>query len=180
MRWLRAVWLSLRDGLRSKAAPAALRPRSRASRGFTRRCVACGERCVRRAGRRHRPPAAASLRSAWLGGALQNSLLAARSAQTAAVRMKRTRFALPPSHALLRRCLHGRPGAHTAHRERACCFAQRSLFSADPYSSHWGQIPIQDDDLYGVTKRRTKLDSDPNRGFRRKRMPTGCPVDVQA
>ena len=79
--------------------------------------VACGERCVRRAGRRHRPPAAASLRRARLAGALRNSLRATRFAQTAAVRMLTKRFALPASLALLRRCLHGRPGAHTAHRE---------------------------------------------------------------
>jgi hypothetical protein len=72
---------------------------------------------VRRAGRRHRPPAAAPLRSARLAGALRNSLCATRAAQTAAVRMLTKRFALPTSLALLRRCLHGRPVAHTAHRE---------------------------------------------------------------
>jgi hypothetical protein len=60
----------------------------RQQRGVFWQCfVACGERCVRRAGRRHRPPAAASLRSARLAGALRNSLCATRAAQTAAVRM---------------------------------------------------------------------------------------------
>jgi hypothetical protein len=84
--------------------------------------VACGERCVRRAGRRHRPPAAASLRRARLAGALRNSLRATRFAQTAAVKMLTKRATrAPASHALLRRCLHGRPGAHTAHREMECC-----------------------------------------------------------
>jgi hypothetical protein len=132
--------------------------RAALSRGFSPAFVACGERCVRRTGRRHRPLAAASLRRARLAGALRNSLRATRFAQTAAVRMLTKRATrAPASLALLRRCLHGRPSAHTAHREMEV--------------SNGGQIPIQDSDSSGGEKRLSKLDSDPHYAVSRREKP---------
>ncbi len=74
---------------------------------------------MRRAGRRHRPPSAAPLRCSVLRATAELAAFAFGSLRSdnrsESVHEARCARARKPCAA--RRCLHGRPGAHTTHRE---------------------------------------------------------------
>ncbi len=100
------------------AAPAALRIASPRVARILHACfVACGERCMRRAGRRHRPPAADSLRCSVLRATAELTARFALRSNNCGKSEHEARCARARKPCAAQRCLHGRPVAHTTHRE---------------------------------------------------------------